>query len=129
VEISSSRECQRIFDFVERHLEIWNEPLFLNSGKNAVLRMCNDLLQKLSRAQNTIFCGRILIILSNYFPFSERSSLNIMSEFIQDNVTVYKSDDGTDDPDDKMDVTLSQRKNRRYCSKGWMLTSPDWTRS
>ncbi|CAG7716550.1 unnamed protein product, partial [Allacma fusca] len=48
----------RIFDFVEKHLEIWKEPLFLNSGKNAVLRMCNDLLRRLSRAQNTIFCGR-----------------------------------------------------------------------
>ncbi|CAG7815628.1 unnamed protein product, partial [Allacma fusca] len=36
VELSTLKECQRIFDFVEKHLEIWKEPLFLNSGKNAV---------------------------------------------------------------------------------------------
>lgn len=40
-----------------------------------------DLLRRLSKGTDTVFCGKILIFLSNYFPFSERSGLNIMSEF------------------------------------------------
>jgi len=43
-----------------------------------------------------------LIFLASYFPFSERSGLNIISEFNTENVTVYKSGDGSDDPEDKM---------------------------
>lgn len=63
-----------------------------------------DLLRRLSRAQNTIFCGRILLFLANYFPFSDRSGLNIVSEFNSDNITSYKSGDGSDDPEDKMEM-------------------------
>lgn len=32
-----------------------------------------DLLRRLSRSQNTVFCGRILLFLAQFFPFSERS--------------------------------------------------------
>lgn len=63
-----------------------------------------DLLRRQSRAQNTVFCGRILIFLANYFPFSERSGLNIMSEFNSDNVTHFKTGNDSNDPDDKMEI-------------------------
>ncbi len=49
--------------------------------KNNLLRICNDLLRRLSRTQNTVFCGRILLFLAKFFPFSERSGLNVISEF------------------------------------------------
>ncbi|CAL8101775.1 unnamed protein product [Orchesella dallaii] len=108
VEVSSLDDCSIVFDFIESRLDVWKDPLFLLSGKNAVLRMCNDLLRRQSRAQNTVFCGRILIFLANYFPFSERSGLNILSEFNSDNVTKYKAGDGTDDPDDKIEIAEDQ---------------------
>jgi THO complex subunit 1 len=41
--------------------------------------------------------------LSNFFPFSERSGLNVISEFNSDNVTLYK-DDESEELDDKMEV-------------------------
>lgn len=72
---------------------------------NLYICLMTDLLRRQSRAQNTVFCGRILIFLANYFPFSERSGLNIMSEFNVDNLTTYKTGDGTDDPDDKMEIS------------------------
>ena len=39
--------------------------------------------------QNTVFCGRILVFLAKFFPISERSGLNIISEFNLDNTTVF----------------------------------------
>ena len=53
--------------------------------------MISDLLRRLSRTQNTVFCGRILLFLAKFFPFSERSGLNIISEFNLDNTTVFSS--------------------------------------
>jgi hypothetical protein len=60
---------------------IWREPMFNAVCKNNLLRICNDLLRRLSRTQNTVFCGRILLFLAKFFPFSERSGLNVISEF------------------------------------------------
>lgn len=48
-----------------------------------------DLLRRLSRSQNTVFCGRILLFLAKFFPFSERSGLNVVSEFNLDNSTTF----------------------------------------
>ncbi len=48
-----------------------------------------DLLRRLSRSQNTVFCGKILLFLAKFFPFSERSGLNVVSEFNLDNLTTY----------------------------------------
>lgn len=41
VEVSRLDQCSQVFDFVESRLEVWKDPLFYVSGKNAVLRMCN----------------------------------------------------------------------------------------
>ena len=48
-----------------------------------------DLLRRLSRTQQTVFCGRILLFLARFFPITERSGLNVVSEFNLDNTTVY----------------------------------------
>ena len=53
--------------------------------------MISDLLRRLSRSQNTVFCGRILLFLAKFFPFSERSGLNVVSEFNLENTTVFSS--------------------------------------
>jgi hypothetical protein len=39
--------------------------------------MCNTLLKKLSRAQETEFCGRILMFLAAIYPLTERSAVNL----------------------------------------------------
>ncbi|XP_033246037.1 THO complex subunit 1 [Drosophila miranda] len=94
--------CQEIFKFVEELVDVWKEEIFFASCKNNILRMCNDLLRRLSRTQNTVFCGRILLFLSKFFPFSERSGLNIVSEFNLDNLTEYGLDSKDhDDTDNK----------------------------
>ncbi len=50
------------------------------------------MLRRLSRSQNTVFCGRILVFLAKFFPVSERSGLNIISEFNSDNITVFSQE-------------------------------------
>ncbi|CAH0381746.1 unnamed protein product [Bemisia tabaci] len=83
--------CEKLFSFVERNVNVWKEEMFFTACKNNLLRMCNDLLRRLSRSQNTVFCGRILLFLAKFFSFSERSGLNIISEFNLENVTEYST--------------------------------------
>jgi len=97
-------KCQEIFQFVEELVEVWKEELFFASCKNNILRMCNDLLRRLSRTQNTVFCGRIQLFLSKFFPFSERSGLNIVSEFNLDNFTEYGLDSKDHDESDNKEL-------------------------
>lgn len=84
--------CESMFTYVEDEVNVWKEEIFFVSCKNNLLRMCNDLLRRLSRSSATVFCGRILLFLAKFFPFSERSGLNIVSEFNLENVTEYGSE-------------------------------------
>lgn len=89
-------QCEKLFTYVEKHVSVWKQNWFFSACKNNLLRMCNDLLKRFSRAQNTVFCGRILLFLATFFPFSERSGLNIISEFNLENITEFESDPSND---------------------------------
>lgn len=102
--------CEEVFSFVETQVATWTTPEFYSSGKILLLRMCNDLLRRLSSAQNTVFCGRIQLFLARLFPLSEKSALNLMSHFNLENVTTFnksagmKMEDGADVPSDDQDA-------------------------
>ena len=83
--------CESVFFFVEAQVSTWVRPDFYSAGKILLLRMCNDLLRRLSSAQNTVFCGRIQLFLAQLFPLSEKSALNLMSHFNLENVTSFSS--------------------------------------
>jgi THO complex subunit 1 len=83
--------CESLFKFVEDNVSVFKESHFFTPCKNSLLRMCNDLLRRLSRSQNTVFCGRILMFLAKFFPFSERSGLNVVSEFNVENTTEFEN--------------------------------------
>ena len=82
--------CEVLFDLIEQEVTTWMKPAFFGSGKILLLRMCNDLLRRLSYSQNTVFCGRIQLFLARLFPLSEKSALNLMSHFNLENVTLFK---------------------------------------
>ncbi|KAI0207238.1 THO complex subunit 1 [Lamellibrachia satsuma] len=84
-------KCEDVFKFVEENVSVWKSEMFYNAGKNYLLRMCNDIVRRLSKSQNTIFSGRIQLFLATLFPLSEKSGLNLMSQFHLDNVTVYNT--------------------------------------
>lgn len=120
-------KCEKMFTYVENGVNIWKEELFFGACKNNLLRMCNDLLRRLSRSQNTVFCGRILLFLAKFFPFSERSGLNIVSEFNLENITEFGADTSStlkDSLDEEMVVEKDNSKlvidYNLYC-KFWSL--------
>ncbi|CAH0564075.1 unnamed protein product [Brassicogethes aeneus] len=114
--------CKEMFGFVENNVQVWKEDLFFTSCKNHLLRLCNDLLRRLSRSTATVFCGKILLFLAKFFPFSERSGLNIVSEFNFENITEYTRDAGDDEyvkeiPGDQKNIVIDFTF---YC-KFWQL--------
>lgn len=75
-----------------------------NKGKGLVLlRFCNELLRKLSKVKNTVFCGRILMLLTNVFPLSERSGVNLKGDFNVENGTFFDESVGNEMQIDGMD--------------------------
>ena len=70
----------------------------------------SDLLRRLSRSQNTVFCGRILLFLAKFFPVSERSGLNVVSEFNLENTTVYNSAEEAADENGSLATSASGEK-------------------
>lgn len=93
--------CRKIFDFLESRRERITAKHF--KGKQLVLlRTCNELLRRLSRAEDTSFCGRVFIFLFQSFPLGDRSSVNLRGEYHVENVTSY--DTATTEDDSQMDV-------------------------
>lgn len=96
--------CRKIFDFLEsRREQIIAQNL--NSKKLVILRSCNDLLRRLSRAEDTAFCGRVFIFMFQCFPLGDRSSVNLRGEYHVENVTSFEDTPTLpDDSSDKMVV-------------------------
>ncbi|XP_012262168.2 THO complex subunit 1 [Athalia rosae] len=104
--------CEELFTFVENNVVVWKEEIFFSACKNNLLRMCNDLLRRLSRSQQTVFCGRILLFLAKFFPFSERSGLNIVSEFNLDNHTEFGNEKSEKDLLDQIVEDSDKTENK-----------------
>ncbi|KAL2202052.1 hypothetical protein CC79DRAFT_1338157 [Sarocladium strictum] len=82
--------CRIIFDYLESRREHLTAKHF--KQKNLIiLRSCNELLRRLSRAEDTAFCGRVFIFLFQSFPLGDPSSVNRRGEFHIENVTNYES--------------------------------------
>ena len=88
--MSVVKRCEQLFSIVEQNIDVWKEPFFFDACKNPILRMCNDLLKRLSRTMDTAFCGRILILLAKSLPLNEKSGLNLAGQFNTANVTIYE---------------------------------------
>ncbi|VDN15851.1 unnamed protein product [Dibothriocephalus latus] len=74
-------DAEENFHFMEQTITALKDVSLFGPGRNVLLRMCNDLLRRLSKSQNTVFCGRIQLFLTRLFPLDEKSGLNLMSNF------------------------------------------------
>ena len=80
--------CRKVFDYLESRRERITAKHF--SQKNLViLRSCNELLRRLSRAEDTAFCGRVFIFMFQSFPLGDKSSVNLRGEYHTENVTTF----------------------------------------
>ncbi|KAG0201504.1 hypothetical protein BGX28_005690 [Mortierella sp. GBA30] len=87
---------EHIYDYLESRVDRLTVNMIAGRGKGlTMLRLCNELLRRLSKAKNTVFCGRILILLSSVFPLTERSGVNLRGDFNTENITLIESEDVT----------------------------------
>ncbi|XVF41073.1 hypothetical protein PTKIN_Ptkin01aG0250900 [Pterospermum kingtungense] len=91
-EMSTMRNCKDIFRYIESKQDILGKQELFARGKLVMLRTCNQLLRRLSKANDVVFCGRILMFLAHFFPLSERSAVNIKGVFNTSNETKYERD-------------------------------------
>ncbi|KAF3784236.1 THO complex subunit 1 [Nymphaea thermarum] len=91
-EMSTMRDCKEIFGYIERKQDVLGKQELFGRGKLVMLRTCNQLLRRLSKANDVVFCGRILMFLAHFFPLSERSAVNIKGVFNTSNETKYEKD-------------------------------------
>jgi THO complex subunit 1 len=73
-----------------------------------ILRACNELLRRLSRAEDAQFCGRVFVFVFQSFPLGDRSSVNRHGDYNMENVTAFDhvSDAGTEEHQDQ-DVSMA----------------------
>ena len=55
--------------------------------RTSALRTCNNLLRRLSKGQNAVLCGRVMLFLARLLPLVDRSGLNILGNVNLQNVT------------------------------------------
>ncbi|KAK1779279.1 THO complex subunit 1 transcription elongation factor-domain-containing protein [Copromyces sp. CBS 386.78] len=80
--------CRKVFDFLESRRERITAKHF-DQKKLVILRTCNELLRRLSRALDPAFSGRVFIYLFQSFPLGDRSSVNLRGEYHVENVTTW----------------------------------------
>ncbi|KAL5333174.1 THO complex subunit 1 transcription elongation factor-domain-containing protein [Aspergillus crustosus] len=98
--------CRKVFDYLESRRE-------RNTKSLIILRSCNELLRRLSRAEDTVFCGRVFIFLFQSFPLGDKSAVNLRGEFHTENVTTFDTiEQGDNDEADGMDVDLPDVKEK-----------------
>lgn len=90
--VSTNWSARRAWDLLESCREDLTEvPGLFSRGKLVLLRLCNSLVRRLSKAQDTEWCGRILMFLTAAYPLSERSAVNVKGEANLLNVTAFET--------------------------------------
>lgn len=78
------------FDYMKSKFPRIIKDMVPSKGKGLVLlRLCNELLRKVSKVKNSAFCGEILSLIANAFSLNERSGVNLRGAFNTDNMTIY----------------------------------------
>lgn len=91
--------CRTVFDYLDSRRDRLARKDF--DKKNLIfLRSCNELLRRLSRAEDAIFCGRVFFFLFRTFPLGDKSSVNLRGEFHIENTTKFDVADPTDGEND-----------------------------
>lgn len=80
--------CRKVFDYLESRRDMLLARNF-EKKTQPILRCFNELLRRLSRAEDAVFCGRVFIFLFQSFQLGDKSSVNLRGEFHTENVTHY----------------------------------------
>jgi THO complex subunit 1 len=80
--------CGKVFDYLESRRERMTGKHF-KQKELVILRSCKELLRRLSRAEDTAFCGRVYVFMFQSFPLGDKSSVNLRGEYHVENVTTF----------------------------------------
>ena len=83
--------CRKVFDYLESRRERITSKHF-KQKQLIILRCCNELLRRLSRAEDIVFCGRVFIFLFQSFPLGDKSSVNLRGEYHVENITMFDAE-------------------------------------
>ncbi|KAK3692137.1 THO complex subunit 1 transcription elongation factor-domain-containing protein [Podospora appendiculata] len=98
--------CHKVFDYLESRRERITAKDF-KQKKLVILRTCNELQRRLSRSQDSAFCGRLYIFMFQSFPLGDKSSVNLRGEYHVENVTTFDQQaSDTDGSAEKMDLDV-----------------------
>ncbi|RMZ71465.1 nuclear matrix [Pyrenophora seminiperda CCB06] len=122
--------CRIVFNFLESR----REAIIAINSKNkdlVILRLCNELLRRLSRAEDPVFCGRVYIFMFQSFPLGDKSSVNLRGNFHVENVTTFEDflkEPKTDDDSMQVDVddaVLTSKEEPKSEEKAVQNEEPD----
>ncbi|KAJ5273582.1 hypothetical protein N7478_008707 [Penicillium angulare] len=99
--------CRKVFDYLESRRER-NIKKHFKQKSLVILRSCNELLRRLSRAEDTVFCGRVFIFMFQSFPLGDKSSVNLRGEFHTENVTSFDEISRPKLGDEEGDSTMTE---------------------
>jgi THO complex subunit 1 len=102
--------CRKVFDFLESRRERITAKHF-KQKQLVILRTCNELLRRLSRALDPAFCGRVFIFMFQSFPLGDKSSVNLRGEYHVENVTIFDQETPAADGE-KMDVDMDAKPHK-----------------
>ncbi|EAQ88945.1 hypothetical protein CHGG_05564 [Chaetomium globosum CBS 148.51] len=102
--------CRKVFDFLESRRERITSKHF-KQKQLVILRTCNELLRRLSRALDPAFCGRVFIFMFQSFPLGDKSSVNLRGEYHVENVTTFDQETPIADGE-KMDVDTDAKPQK-----------------
>ncbi|EGG24207.1 putative THO1 protein [Cavenderia fasciculata] len=124
----SISESIEFFSLLESRADYFSQDQFMVSRtKNMLLKICIDLLKRLSKSTNPDSCGRILIFLAFIFPLSDPSGLNpkslhaVHGELDLTNIMDFEetSPEGKDKDKDKYKTTIDLNFYKQF----WGLQS------
>ncbi|KAJ5778319.1 hypothetical protein N7520_001565 [Penicillium odoratum] len=109
--------CRKVFDYLESRRER-NIKKHFKQKSLIILRSCNELLRRLSRAEDTVFCGRVFIFLFQSFPLGDKSSVNLRGEFHTENVTTFDEITKSTAENDEEDTTMTEGNDGSVTTEG-----------
>uniref|UniRef100_A0A6B2L1W3 THO complex subunit 1 n=1 Tax=Arcella intermedia TaxID=1963864 RepID=A0A6B2L1W3_9EUKA len=98
-EAMSTKECEEWFKFIESNTDHLHQILSTTNDKNAnghAVRALAGLLRRLSKTNDVLFCGRILLSLSRIMPLLDPSGVNSKGLINRANITNIQPSDDND---------------------------------
>ena len=108
----SIADCHVAFNFLESRREAIMSGPGTSSKEMVILRTCNELLRRLSRAEDPVFCGRVYVFLFQSFPLGHKGSVNLRGEFHIGNVTTFEDYLVSQSVDDTVMEDVSSAESR-----------------